>query len=245
MTDKVKKMLKVDFGGISPISTIDWYGRSSSVIFLNGCNFRCPYCQNHKIVNNVDWRDIDTIKKEIYSSIDFISAVVFSGGEPTMQIDALIDLAKFSKENDLLVGIETNGYYPYVLKQLVEKNLVDKIFLDVKTDPLDDDKYRNITGGVIGANKQVMKSLAIKGVDIEARTTVFRSIMNDILPIAKYLKEDGYGTYVIQQGIPENAPNEEIRKEKRLTKSEMENIAKNASSTGIKIKIIEGKDYCA
>ena len=236
-------MLKVNFGGISPISTIDWHGRSSSVIFLSGCNFRCPYCQNHEIVNKVDWRDIDTIKKEIYSSIDFISAVVFSGGEPTMQINVLLDLAKFSKENDLLVGIETNGYYPHVLRQLVEKGLVDKIFIDIKTNPLDDDKYRKITGGIIGANKLIMESLMIKNAGIEARTTVFRSTVDDVLPIAKYLKECGYDKYVIQQGIPENAPNEEIRKEKRLTKKEMENIAKDASSTGIKIKIIEGKDY--
>lgn len=231
-------MLEVNFGGISPISTIDWYGRSSSVIFLSGCNFRCPYCQNHKIVNNVDWRDIDIIKKEIFSSIDFISAVVFSGGEPTMQINALLDLAKFSKENDLLVGIETNGYYPYVLRRLVEKGLVDKIFIDVKTNPLDNDKYRKITGGITDANKLVMESLMIKNVDIEARTTVFRSTIDDVLPIAKFLKENGYDKYIMQQGIPENAPNEEIRKESRLTKKEMENIAKDASSTGIRIKII-------
>ena len=236
-------MSRVNFGGLSSISTIDWHGRSSSVVFLSGCNFRCPYCQNHKIVNNIDWRDIDVIKKEIYSSIDFISAVVFSGGEPTMQIDALLDLAKFSKENDLLVGIETNGYYPCALRQLVEKNLVDKIFLDIKTNPLDVSKYRNITGGITDANEQVMKSLTIKDVDIEARTTVFRSMVNDILPIAKFLKENGYDKYIMQQGIPENAPNDEIRKEKRLTKKEMENIAKNVSSTGIKIKVIEGKDY--
>jgi len=237
-------MLKVNFGGVVSISTLDWRGKSSSVVFFSGCNFRCPYCQNHKIVDKVDWKDIDIIKKGIYQSIDFISAVVFSGGEPTIQVDALLDLAKFSKDQDLLVGIETNGCYPHVLRKLAKKNLVDKIFLDIKAHLLDDDKYRKITGGIIDANKQVIKSLKIENVDIEPRTTIFRSTLDDILPIAKYLKDNGYDTYILQQGIPENAPNQEIRKESRVPIKEMEKIAKNISSlVGINVKAIEGKDY--
>jgi len=236
--------MKINFGGVVPISTLDWRGRSSSVIFFNGCNFRCPYCQNHKIVDKVDWKDISIVKDEIDKSIDFISAIVFSGGEPTIQVDALLDLAKFSKEKGLLVGIETNGYYPQVIRKLVKKNLVDKIFIDIKAPPLDDDKYRKITGGIIDANKQVVKSLEIKNVDTEPRTTIFLSTVGDILPIAKYLKDNGYDTYILQQGIPENAPNQEIRKENRISIKEMEKIAKNiSSSVGINIKTIEGKDY--
>lgn len=236
-------MLKVNFGGIVPISTIDWYGKSACVVFFSGCNFRCQYCQNHKLVNKVDWKDIDIVKEKIYQSIDFIDAIVFSGGEPTIQIDALMELTKFSKEHGLFVAIQTNGYYSETLRKLTENRLIDKIFLDVKAPPLDDDKYRKITGGIVDANKQVIKSLKIKNVDIEIRTTIFRSTTDYVLPIAGYLKDNGYNTYVLQQGIPENAPNEEIRKEKRLTKKEMESIAKNAYSSDIKIKIIEGKDY--
>lgn len=234
--------IKVNFGNIIPISTIDWHGRCASVVFFGGCNFRCPYCQNHKIVNKVDLRNVDTIQKEICQSIDFISAIVISGGEPTIQADALLYLSKFSKEQGLFVGIETNGYYPHIIRKLAKKNLIDKIFLDVKANPLDDDKYRKITGGIVDANRQVIKSLGIENVDIEVRTTIFRSTVDDVLFIAKYLKENGYDTYVLQQGIPENAPNEEIRKESRFTKKEMDIIAKNTSlSTGIKIKIVEGK----
>lgn len=236
--------LKVNFGGIVPVSTIDWHGKSACVIFFGGCNFRCPYCQNHKIVDKVDRRDIDKVKKEIYQSIDFISAIVFSGGEPTMQVYALMELMEFSKENGLLVGIETNGYYSCVLDELVKENLLDKIFLDVKTDPMDNDKYRIITGGIVDANKNIMKSLMIKNVDIEVRTTVFRSTVDDVLPIAMYLKDNGYNRYTLQQGIPENAPDGKIRRENRLTKDEMEKIAQDVSSVGIDVKIVEGKYFC-
>ena len=97
---------------------------------------RCIYCQNHKLIDGVRRVDIETIEKEIVESEMFISAVVLSGGEPTAQPEALIGLTKFIKSRGLLVGIQTNGYYPNILRELARKKLVDKIFLDVKTSPL-------------------------------------------------------------------------------------------------------------
>ena len=231
--------MKVNFGKIVPISTIDWHGRSTCILFFNGCPFRCPYCQNHKLIENVRWIDIEQVEKEIIVSEMFISAVVFSGGEPTAQPDALVRLAKFIKGRGLLVGIQTNGYYPDILEELVRKKLIDKIFLDVKTHPLDRDRYRQITKGDYVVADRVVESLSIPGVDIEARTTIFRSI-NDSLTIAKYLVDNNYNNiYVIQQGHPWNTPDDEIRKEEILGRDEMICIAKNINAdTGLKrIKI--------
>ena len=231
--------MKVNFGKIVPISTVDWHGRSACMLFFNGCPFRCTYCQNHKLIDNVRWIDIETVEKDIVGSEMFISAVVFSGGEPTAQPGALVRLTKFIKSRGLLVGIQTNGYYPDILKELVRRKLVDKIFLDVKTSPLDRDKYRQITKGDYSVADRVTESLSIPGVAIEARTTIFRSI-NDSLEIAKYLVDNNYNNiYVIQQGHPWNAQDENIRKEDILGRNEMISIAKNISSyTGLKgIKI--------
>lgn len=69
----------------------------------------------------------------IRTSQPFISGVVFSGGEPTMQQDALIALAKEVKQMNLLVGIQTNGFFPGTLEHLIEKRLVDKVSIDYKT----------------------------------------------------------------------------------------------------------------
>ena len=237
--------MKVNFGNIISISTVDWRGRSACVVFFNRCPFMCSYCQNHKLLNKTNLVNIDIIKKKIDEQKNFISAIVFSGGEPTMQCIALEELAKFSKNLGLLVGVETNGYYPEVLKRLANKKLIDKIFLDIKTSLLDQKKYSEITGGMVDANKKVIESLRIQNAIVEARTTVFRFIIDDILDIAKYLKEHDYKqTYVLQQGIPRYAPEEEIRKQKFVSIKELMDIAKNVSSlTGINIRVDQNTIY--
>lgn len=231
--------MKLVFSGIMiPVSTIDWYGRSVSVIFFNGCNFKCLYCSNNNFIKVADQRieplylggyvmDIEEIEKHILDAKSFISGVVFSGGEPTTQYEALEHLARFAKEHGLLVGIETNGYYPERLSMLIEKKLLDRIFLDVKA-PLDEaQKYGRITGGKKDAAERVLQTLNLKDIDIEVRTTVFRSLA-DVTGIAKSLAGLG-STYVIQQGIPENAPDREIRKEKPFTRDELAALAKSVS----------------
>jgi pyruvate formate lyase activating enzyme len=231
--------MKLIFSGVViPVSTIDWYGRSVSVIFFNGCNFKCLYCSNNNFIRVANQRieplfkggsvmEIEEIEKMILDARIFISAVVFSGGEPTTQFEALEHLARFAKEQGLLVGIETNGYYPERLSTLIEKKLIDKIFLDIKA-PLDDtQKYSYVTGGRDDAARRVRKALDLKNVEIEVRTTVFPSI-SDVSGIARSLSGRNC-TYVIQQGIPENAPEGEIRKDKAFTRDELEALARNIS----------------
>ncbi|MCZ7373064.1 MAG: hypothetical protein O8C60_05320 [Candidatus Methanoperedens sp.] len=110
---------------------------------------------------------------------------------------------------------------------MIQKKLVDKIFLDVKA-PLDDARaYSRITGGVQDAAGRCCMSLNLKGVPIEVRTTVFRSIA-DVTGIARSLKGHDC-TYVIQQGIPENAPDAQIRKETIFSRDELVELAKSVS----------------
>lgn len=236
--------MRANLGEIVPISTVDWHGRSSCTIFLNGCDLRCPYCQNYKLLNKVNMVDIEKIERDILDTKRFISTVVFSGGEPTMQPGALFSIAKFVKRQGLLVGIQTNGCYPEILKKLANEKLVDKIFLDVKADLLNPERYGQITGN-INAHHRVIQSLHIPNVAIEARTTIFRSL-NDTLEIATYLLEHNYNNiYIIQQGVPWNAPDDKIKKEDILTRKEIISIAKNVKFLqGVKIRTREkGEEY--
>ena len=233
-----EEKVSVDFSNIIQVSTVDWHNRSSCVIFFNKCPLRCILCQNHKLLDKSNMVHVNTIKDKLDESSDFVSSIVFSGGEPTLQESALDSLIRFSRENDLLTGIQTSGYYPLVLKKLVDNNLLDKIFLDIKALPSDATRYKTITGSD-DAHKKVIESLRVvdtSSVESEVRTTVFKPFINDALEIAKFLKDSDYiGTYVIQTGIPENAPNEEIRKEMRVPNNEMKNLAKKIfQETGIK-----------
>jgi pyruvate formate lyase activating enzyme len=242
--------MKVNVGKTVSISTVDWYGRASHVIFFNGCPLRCLWCQNHKLLDYERFVDIGDIEKSIADSERFISAVVFSGGEPTMQRCELIHLARFVKKRGLLVGIQTNGYFPDVLKELAKNKLVDKIFLDIKADPLDQEKYSRITGNIYGTHRiaeSLQISYAVPNI-VEARTTIFRSL-NYAVEIARYLAEHDYnGTYLIQQGVPWNALDKKMRKEDILTREEIISIAKNINVyiglKGIKIRTREkGEEY--
>lgn len=218
--------MKINLGGIVDISTIDWYGKSAMVIFFNGCPFRCPYCQNYKLIDKVNFVDIEEVEKKILESKSFVSSIVFSGGEPTMQFDALEHLAKFAKSLGLLVGIETNGYYPERLESLINKELLDKIFLDIKA-PLDYREEYHMLTGLRDAAPRVYESLHLtlpNGFPIEVRSTVFRHFP-DVLEITKGLIDTNCN-YVIQQGLPEYSPDGDIKKEMCLSRDELIGIAK-------------------
>ncbi|MDD1719136.1 MAG: anaerobic ribonucleoside-triphosphate reductase activating protein [Methanoregulaceae archaeon] len=125
--------MKVNYGGFVPLSTVDWRGRAVCTVFLRGCPLRCSYCHNAAIQTGEDIRDTGEIIALIESARSLISGVVFSGGEPTLQKNALIGLASAAKEKGLLVGLQTNGYFPETLESLIERRLVDRIALDFKT----------------------------------------------------------------------------------------------------------------
>jgi pyruvate formate lyase activating enzyme len=112
---------------------VDWRGRSACTVFFRGCPLRCSYCQNEAIQTGSDLRETSEIMDMIRTSSPFISSVVFSGGEPTLQKEALLELARFAKKLQLKVGLQTNGQFPATLEALIAGKLVDKIAIDYKT----------------------------------------------------------------------------------------------------------------
>jgi pyruvate formate lyase activating enzyme len=125
--------IRLNYGGFIPLSTVDWRGRSVCTVFFRGCPLRCSYCQNSAIFNGEDYRSIDEVIELIKGSQFAVSGVVFSGGEPTMQKDALLALARAAKGLGLAIGIQTNGIFPDTIAMLLKERVVDKIAIDYKT----------------------------------------------------------------------------------------------------------------
>lgn len=217
---KIKGFVKTSF--------IDWDGKVTSVIFLPGCNFRCPMCHNYDlIVSPEKYPDISyaEIEEYITQNIDFIDGVVITGGEPTLCKD--IDrLCTNLKELGVGVKIDTNGYNPSKLKELVEKKLVDYIAMDVKA-PLDRSKYSAAAGIDIDVTiiKESIEFIKRSGVDYEFRTTVVPSFHTgkDVIDIARSISPAK--RYVLQQFVPENAFDEKLRKTKPYEKNFLEELA--------------------
>lgn len=125
--------MKINYGGFVPLSTVDWRGRAVCTVFFRGCPVRCYYCHNREIQTGEDFRDIGEIEDMIRQARLVISGVIFSGGEATMQKDAIIELAKRCKKMGLRVGVQTNGVFPGTLKEMIEMGLLDLVHLDIKT----------------------------------------------------------------------------------------------------------------
>jgi pyruvate formate lyase activating enzyme len=195
--------------------------------------------------------DIEDMKSQISKTKPFISAVVFSGGEPTLQKDALIELAGFARSGSLAVGLETNGFGADVVMEMLDKGLLDKVFLDVKA-PLDDPKqYAIVTGLNVDAGSKAAENTARTldkciraGIELEVRTTVFRGLVGakDIRKISKYLDECDCGnlTYAVQQGLSDNTLDmKDIDKFSRQEVLDMATAIKPVNLKDIRIRTIE------
>jgi pyruvate formate lyase activating enzyme len=191
----------VNYGGFIPLSTVDWRGKSVCTLFLRGCPVRCAYCQNSAILTGKDMRDIKEVVAMIRESLLAVSAVVFSGGEPTMQKDALLALATEAKALGLAVGIHTNGVFPDTLQALIDGGLVDHIALDIKARWA---RYNNLLKGNYVEN--VQRSLALcreahksgRLPEFETVVTLFRGYDDEVPVIAQ---EVGDVDLVLQQGV--------------------------------------------
>ena len=231
---KNNKILKKKYCNLNSIiyfSTVDWHGHSSITLFFNKCSFRCSYCYNTSCISGKKNILIKTIKKEILKSKGYVRSIVFLGGEATMQLESLIKLATFSKKNNFLVGLHTNGYYLNNIKKLIRLNIIDKFFVDIKA-PLNYKKYSHVTNkytkDIINNISQSIKIIDSSTSELELKTTLFPTIIGtekDIIEISKwinkYIKFKNKTTYVLQQGIPDNTLDKKLRNINPCTDSQI------------------------
>lgn len=182
--------------GGSVISSVEFHGNMSLVIFMSKCPLACRYCHNVELLEDSTEKSLDEIKQEIDSLADFLDAIVISGGEPLVQPDAVIDIFTYVKEIGLKTKLDTSGIYPENLKKIIDLGLVDYISLDVKTTF---SKYRKITGANVGF--QVKKSMDLinqAGIHLEIRTTYVPTLhtKKDIMNLVDEIEAE---IYTIQQ----------------------------------------------
>ena len=104
--------------GLNKTTLLDYPGHVAAAIFLGGCNFRCPFCQNGDLVLRPEsQRAIE--EQEIYAFLEkrkgVLSGVCITGGEPTLEKDLSAAIRKI-KGMGYLVKLDTNGYRPETLR---------------------------------------------------------------------------------------------------------------------------------
>ena len=175
----------------------DFPGNVACIIFLKGCNFRCPYCQNSELIDHkID--DNYILKEEVFDFLKkrqgILDGVVISGGEPTVNKD-LPKLIKEIRDLGFKIKLDTNGTNPQMLKELLEDGLIDYVAMDIKNVQT---KYLE-TAGLSEKNVQILenvqKSIDIlkkSNVDHEFRTTIMKNYHNieDLEEINKLIGKD-------------------------------------------------------
>ena len=102
-------------------SVVDGFG-VRTVIWTQGCSHNCPFCQNpqtHDFEGGALF-DVEDIKEEI-KNLKNQNGITFSGGDPLFQIEAVLEIAKFAKRENLNIWCYTGFTYEEILK-LGEKN---------------------------------------------------------------------------------------------------------------------------
>ncbi len=199
----------LDIKGLMPTSLIEYPGKIAAVVFLNGCNFRCPFCQNASLAQGTE--TALSIPKEqvlefLKSRKKWLDGVAITGGEPTLAGSELVSFIKEVKSLGLAVELETNGSNPELLRELMKNCLVDYYAMDYKA-PLDD--YDRVCGVANAPKEKIKESAALimneaesAGFDYEFRATVAPGLFDErsALRIAQELK--GTKRFFLQQFQP-------------------------------------------
>ncbi len=187
--------------GFVRTSMVDWPGRITSVVFLGGCGFRCPACHNHRLV--LEPASIpDYPLEEILDYLDkwrsWIDGVTVSGGEPTLRKD-LPRLLGLFRDRGLQIKIDTNGSNPSMLEDLLDRDLVDAVSMDVKA-PLTTVEYSRVAGVHVDTDviRRSIGLLRSSDVEVGFRTTVIPGLVEErqLAQIRKSLGSDSH--FIVQ-----------------------------------------------
>jgi len=154
--------------------------------------------------------------------------VVISGGEPTFR-DDLDPLIKIFKNMGLKVRLDSNGTNPDLLEDLIQRELIDCVAMDIKA-PLREGKYNAASGASCNLSdiERSIKLIMNSGIEYEFRTTVCPTFLDkpDIVEIAQSIA--GAMRYTLQTFRPTNCLDSKMFDVVPYTEDEMKDIAGDA-----------------
>ena len=227
--------------GLQKTTLIDYPNKIACVVFLAGCNFRCPWCYSSELVLPLKIINQPRISEKEF--LDFLrgrqgllEGVVICGGEPTINKELPQFIEKI-KNLGYSVKLDTNGSNPGMLKDLVKTNLIDYVAMDIKLTPKPytlDHKitYENIMGEGVKMSdiEESVEFLKQGNVDFEFRTTIVNSVhtKEDFIKISEWIGGPNI-KYYLQNFRAEKTLDPEFEKVQPFKKEFLEEIVKEIS----------------
>lgn len=184
------KNYSASIDSIESFSTKDGPG-IRTVIFFNGCKLRCLFCHNPET-----WtRKEDNITvEELYNKIIKFKpyfgdkgGVTFSGGEPLLHSEFIIELCKLLKKDNINIALDTAGVGSGNYEELLK--YIDLIILDIKD--YKEDEYKKMTGHTMGSFKEFLNLIQKLNKKIWIRQVIVPGINDNkeyIIGLKEYIK---------------------------------------------------------
>ena len=181
--------------GIQKLTLLDYPGRVACTVFLNGCNFRCPYCHNAELLGDAE--EVMTVAgllAFLRKRQGILEGVCITGGEPPLNPE-LPALLRAVRELGYAVKLDTNGYRPEILEAGLNQGLGDYVAMDLKNGPEDYAETGGLAQVELAKIRQSIRLLMDSPVDFELRTTVANPLHSGetITSMAKWLLETTNG----------------------------------------------------
>ena len=166
--------------GLQKMTLLDYPGKVACTVFLQGCNYRCPFCHNSELLprKGEEFMTEEEFLSFLKKRQGLLDAVCVSGGEPTLYKD-LPRLLKAIKDLGYLVKLDTNGSDPGVLKALVKDGLIDYVAMDIKNSPARYGETVGLSRVDMEAIEESIRFLLSDAVAYEFRTTVVAQLHDD------------------------------------------------------------------
>ena len=176
---------------LNKLTLLDYPEHLAATLFLGGCNFRCPFCQNSSLVLPERFPDaipVEEVLSFLKKRSSMLEGVCITGGEPTLQKD-LPEFIAAIKQLGLKVKLDTNGNLPDLLSYLLDEKLLDYVAMDIKNSPA---KYPLTVGIPDFSIANIEKSISIlqdSSIPYEFRTTIVKELhtQEDMHHIGKWL----------------------------------------------------------
>jgi len=186
--------------GLQKTTLLDFPGCVAATVFLEGCNFRCPFCHNAGLVNQTaqELMTVEELLGFLKKRRGVLEGVCITGGEPTLAGSELEKFLSSVKELGYRIKLDTNGYRPDRIKSLCRQQLVDYVAMDLKAGR---PNYANVCGipGIHLAPIEESISWLMEGtLPYEFRTTVVKGLHTekDFQDIAEWV--GGCSAYFLQ-----------------------------------------------
>lgn len=161
------------------------------VVFMQGCPLRCQFCHNPdtwEVQKGLEYTPeqltCEIIKYKSYMEFSG-GGVTFTGGEPLLQAEFLLETVKLLKKQGINIAIDTSGYvWNEAVKEVLQST--DTVLLDIKN--YDPRVYEVVTGVPLTPTLQLLDYLREKKINTWVRYVLVPGLTDNLESIKKLSK---------------------------------------------------------